>query len=76
MNTGGTEVALFCMERRHIDDLNRVAGQLASGVFMDEIARKEAALTIMQAVRFAEVLEAFRRPGGEPMVHLYPRGKR
>lgn len=69
----GEIVALYCVERRHIDDLSRVASQLASGVFMDEITRKEIALTIMRAVRFAEVLNALRGTG-ELYVHLCPRG--
>lgn len=76
VTVNGEEVVLFCMERRHIDDLRAVSDQLASGVFMDEITRKEAALIIMSAVRFAEVLEAFRRPGGEPkVVCALPRGR-
>lgn len=73
--TEGEEVVLLCVERRHIDDLSRVAGRLASGEFMDGFARKEAAITILQAVRFAEVLHALRG-SGDMHAHLCPRRKR
>lgn len=67
-------VTLYCVERRHLDDLRAVSSRLASGAFMDAVSRKEAAMAIMSAVRFAEVLDALRGPG-ELEVHVCPKGE-
>ena len=70
-----TKVVLYPVEKKHLDGLRTVATRLlVTGDPMSPEEMRNAATIIMQAVRHAEALEAFRRPGtGELYVHVTPK---
>ena len=66
------EPILYCVEPRHLVDLRAVAARLYTENRMTADEMRDAAQVIMGAVRFAEALDALRKPG-ELYVHVTPR---
>ena len=65
---------LYTIEEAHLDLLKAVAERLRFVENDSDNISRDAAISIMSVVRFAEALHALRGPG-EPYVHLNPKEK-